>query len=154
MTYRKVHGVGIFTGGTWCVGYLYTRLGWFNCSEPPRTSSNLFMAEKARRVECFHMSSGWFDYTEPSLPTGWNRVCSTLGRGGSTFTEASLTTSSREEQGVYGTHTLGRGGSIPANHLEPLHGRGNRVCRVRSNEFGVVRQYKLSLTTSSREELL
>ena len=75
MTYRKVHGVGIFTGGTWCVGYLYTRLGWFNCSEPPRTSSNLFMAEKARRVECFHMSSGWFDYTEPSLPTGWNRVC-------------------------------------------------------------------------------
>ena len=46
---------------------------------------------------------------------------------------------------MYGTYTLGRGGSIPSNHLEPLHGRGNMVCRVLSNEFGVVRQYKLSL---------
>ena len=53
---------------------------------------------------------------------------------------------------MYGTYTLGRGGSIPANHLEPLHGRGNMVCRVLSKECGVVRQNKLSLTTSSREE--
>ena len=30
---------------------------------------------------------------------------------------------------MYGTYTLGRGGSIPANHLEPLHGRGNMVCK-------------------------
>ena len=40
---------------------------------------------------------------------------------------------------VYGTCTLGRGGSIPSNHLEPLHGRGNMVCRVLSKEFGVCR---------------
>ena len=45
----------IFTGGTRCVGYLYTRS---RHSEPPRTFSNNVSAEKARCVEVFHMSSG------------------------------------------------------------------------------------------------
>ena len=30
-----------------------------------RTCSNHFSAEKARCIEVFHMSSVWFDYTEP-----------------------------------------------------------------------------------------
>ena len=54
------------------------------------------MTEIAGRVEFFHMSSEWFDSTEPSL-----------------------TTSSQKKQGVQGARTLVRGGSSASNLLEP-----------------------------------
>ena len=74
----------IFTVGTGCVGYLCATCRWFNSSEPPRTFSNHFSAEKARCVEhefgvvrlyrtcrenkvCRYLytSSGWFNRSEP-----------------------------------------------------------------------------------------
>ena len=43
---------------------------WFGeCIEPPRTFLNYIIAERARYVEFFHMRSGWFDCTEPSVTT-------------------------------------------------------------------------------------
>ena len=38
-------------------------------SSAPRTFLNYIIAERARCVEFFYMSSGWFDCTEPSLTT-------------------------------------------------------------------------------------
>ena len=38
-------------------------------SEPHRTFSNFILTERARFIDFFHTSSGWFDWTEPSLPT-------------------------------------------------------------------------------------
>ena len=61
-----------------------------------RTSSNHIIAEIARCVELFHMSSGWFDSTKPSL-----------------------TTSLQGKQGVHGSYALVRGGSSASNLLEP-----------------------------------
>ena len=46
----------IFTVGTRCVGYLYTR--WLNPLEPPRNFSNHFSAEKERCVEVFDVKFG------------------------------------------------------------------------------------------------
>ena len=65
--------------------------GWFDCTEPSlstslqgkqgeqgayalvrgarRTFPNHIIIEIARFVEFCHMSSGWFDHTEPSLST-------------------------------------------------------------------------------------
>ena len=62
--------------------------GWFKHIEPPRTFSNHITAEIARCVEFFHMSSGWFDCTEPSL-----------------------TSSLQGKQGVQGAYAPVRGGS-------------------------------------------
>ena len=75
----------IFTGEARCVWCLSTSLGWFKRIEPPRTFSNHILAELARCVEFFHMSS---DSTEPSL-----------------------TTSLQGKQGVHGAYALVRGGS-------------------------------------------
>ena len=66
---------------------LCTSSGWFTCIEPPRTFSNHIIAEIARCVEFFHMSSVWFDCTKPSL-----------------------TTSLQGTQGVQGAYALVRGG--------------------------------------------
>ena len=63
-----------------------------NFLEPSRTTS----MQKTMCVEVYHMSSGWFDYTEPFR-----------------------TTSSQGDQGVYNTYTLVPGGSTTANFLEP-----------------------------------
>ena len=95
--------------------------GWFKRIEPPRTFANHISAEIARCVEFFHMSSGWFDCTEPSL-----------------------TTSFQGKQGLQGAYALVRGGSSASNLLEPsrtstvpnLHlYRGNKVCRVLVDEL-------------------
>ena len=52
-----------------CVqGALCTGSGRFKHSEPPRTFSNYILTELARYIEFFYTSSGWFDWTEPSLP--------------------------------------------------------------------------------------
>ena len=71
-------------------------LGWFKRIEPPLTFSNHISAERARCVEFFHMSSGWFDCTEPSL-----------------------TTSLQGKQGVQGARAPVGGGSSASNLLEP-----------------------------------
>ena len=67
--------------------------------------SNHLIAEIARCVEFFHMSSGWFDCTEPSSLQGKQGVqgARALVRGGSSASnllEPSRTTSSQSEQGV------------------------------------------------------
>ena len=59
----------IFTEETRCAGFSYTSSGWFKRREPPRTVLNHIMTEIAGRVEFFPLNSGWFDCTEPSLPT-------------------------------------------------------------------------------------
>ena len=53
------------TGETRCAGH-EVGVVWFERFEPPRTSSNHIIAERAR---FFHRSSGWFNCTEPSLTT-------------------------------------------------------------------------------------
>ena len=82
--------------GNKCAGCVCTSLGWFKRIEPPRTVSNLIIAEIARCVDFFRMSSGWFDCTEPSLPT-----------------------SLQGKQGLQGAYALVRGGSSTSNLLEP-----------------------------------
>ena len=61
-----------------------------------RTFSNHIITELQRCVEFFHMSSGWFDCTEPSV-----------------------TTSLQWKQGVQGVYGLVQGGSSASNLLEP-----------------------------------
>ena len=61
----------IFTWGTRCV-CTYTLVP--GGSTTANLFSKHFSTKKARRVEVFRMSSGWFDYTEPHLHRG-NKVC-------------------------------------------------------------------------------
>ena len=79
------------------IDFFHTSSGWFDCTEPSLTTSlqgiqgvqgaictssmrfkhierhrtflNYILTEIARNIEFFHMSSGWFDCTEPSLTT-------------------------------------------------------------------------------------
>ena len=44
-----------------------TGSGRFKHIEPHRTFCNYILTEIARYIEFFYMSSGWFDWTEPSL---------------------------------------------------------------------------------------
>ena len=101
-----------------CVEFFHMSSGWFDCPEPslttsfqgkqgvqgayalvrggssaPRTFSKHIIAEIARCVEFFHMSSGWFDCTELSRTTSL--------------------------QGVQGAYALVLGGSSASNLLEP-----------------------------------
>ena len=48
---------------------LHSGSEWFNCIEPPPTFLKHFIVEKIKCVGVIHMSSGWFDSTEPSLST-------------------------------------------------------------------------------------
>ena len=50
-------------------GAICTGSGRFKHIEPYRTFSNFILTEKARYIEYFHTSSGWFDCTEPSPTT-------------------------------------------------------------------------------------
>ena len=50
-------------------GALCTCSGRFKHVEPHRTFSNYLFTEIARYKEFFYTSSGWFDWTKPSLPT-------------------------------------------------------------------------------------
>ena len=61
-----------------------------------KTYTNHIITEIARCVEVYHMSSGWFDRTEPSL-------CTSL----------------QGKQGVQGAYALVRGGSSTSNLIEP-----------------------------------
>ena len=108
--------------------------GWFDCTEPSlstslqgkqgmegayalvrggSSTSNLlephhYKDSKVCREFC-HMSSGWFDHTEPSLST-----------------------SLQGKQGMEGAYALVRGGSSTSNLLEPHHYKDSKVCRVNS----------------------
>ena len=86
----------IFRGETRCAGCLCTSSGWLKRIEPSRTFSIHIIAEIARRVEFFHMSSGWFNCTKPSL-----------------------TTSVEGKQGEQGAYALVLGGSSASNLHEP-----------------------------------
>ena len=79
----------------WCAGCLCTCSGWFKHIEPHRTFSNHIITEIARCLEFCHLSSGWFDCTEPSLST-----------------------SLQGKQGVQGAYALVRGGSSTSNLVE------------------------------------
>ena len=48
-------------------GAICTGSGRFKHIEPRRTFSIYILTEIARYLDFFHMSSGWFDWTEPSL---------------------------------------------------------------------------------------
>ena len=51
------------------LGVICTGSGRFKHIEPHRTFSNYIFTEIARYIDFFHTSSGWFDWTEPSLTT-------------------------------------------------------------------------------------
>ena len=141
-----------------CVEFFHRSSGWFDCTEPSLTTalqgkqgvqrafalvrggsstSNLLepsqTTELARCGKLCHMSSEWFDCTEPSLAT-----------------------SLQGKQGVQGAYALVRGGSSTANLLEPPHHRASKVWReelTRSVEFFHMRSgwfdcSEPSLTTS------
>ena len=110
----------IYTGETRCRVLMHL----FRVVQEHRTSSNHIMTEIAGRVEFIHMSSGWFDCTEPSL-----------------------TTSLQGKQSVQGAHALVRGGSSVSDLLEPSRTTSSqrycsKVCSVLPHEFGVVRLYR------------
>ena len=87
----RTFSIYIVTGETRC-----TSSGWFKHIEPYRTFSNHIITKIARCVEFCHMSSGWFDCTEPSLSTSLQGKQDALVRGGSSTSnliEPSRTTS-------------------------------------------------------------
>ena len=67
--FRLYRTFSIYIVETRCAGCLCTCSGWFKHIEPHRTFPNQIITEIARCVEFCHMSSGWFDRTEPSLST-------------------------------------------------------------------------------------
>ena len=84
-----------------------TSSGWFKHIKPHQTYTTHIITEIARCVEVYHMSSGWFDCTEPSL-------C--------------------RKQGVQGAYAIVRGGSSTLNLIEPTrttssHTVDSKVCR-------------------------
>ena len=90
-----------------------------------RTTSNLLESHHYRDSKVCrvcHMSSGWFDCTEPSLST-----------------------SLQGQQGMQGVvHLFGvvQAHRTSSNLLEPHHYKDSKVCIVLSHEFGVVRLYR------------
>ena len=86
----------IVTGETRSAGCLGNSSGWFKHSEPHRTYSNHNITELARCGEVCHISSEWFDCTEPSLSTAL-----------------------QGKQGVQGAYALVRGGSSTSYLSEP-----------------------------------
>ena len=86
----RTFSVYIVTGETRSAGaYALVRGG--------SSTSNHIITEIAMCVEFCHMSSGWFDCTEPSLST-----------------------SLQGKQGVQGAYSLVRGGSSIPNLIEPF----------------------------------
>ena len=71
----------IVTGETGCAGCLCPTSWLVKPSEPHRTFSNHIITEIATCVSFYHMSSEWFDSTEPSIysVTGKTRCASCLG---------------------------------------------------------------------------
>ena len=65
------------TVSLWCEGCLCTSSGCFKHIEPRRTFPNHIITEIAKCVEFCHMSSGWFDCTEPHYYRD-SKVCRVL----------------------------------------------------------------------------
>ena len=97
-----------------------------------RTFSNFILTEIARYIDFFHMSSGWFNCTEPSPTTSLQGIQGVQGAiwssGWFDCTEPSLTTSLQGKQGVQGAYALVRGGSRASNLFKPHHRRDNKKC--------------------------
>ena len=62
-------GSGRLQGIEGIQGAICTSWKRFKHFEPHRTFSNCSLTELARYIDFFHVSSGWFDWTEPSLTT-------------------------------------------------------------------------------------
>ena len=59
----------VLVRGTGVQGALCTRSKRFKHLEPQRTFSTYSLTKLARCIDFFHRSSGWFNWTEPSLTT-------------------------------------------------------------------------------------
>ena len=122
-----------------------------------RTSSNLLEPEIARCVELFHMSSGWFNSTEPSLTTS---PCTPCFHCKDVVREGSVQSNHPELMCENSTHLAisamiwfekVRGGSMHLNHPELVHKHPCYLCSdvVREGSkrfckpcFRVVRLYR------------
>ena len=90
----------------------YTRSGWCQHIEPPRTC---FSTERARRAKVCHRSAGCFDRTAPPLAASLPRQ---QGCG------PALSTPLQGKQGRQGVFVLVRGGSNTANLSAPSQPTG------------------------------
>ena len=117
----------------------------FKQIEPHRTFSNYSHTERARYIDFFHTSSGWFDWTEPSPTTslqGIQGVLNALLREVHTSSNL-LELYPHRESKVY--RLLSHGFRVVRLHrtssslLEPQRHRASKVWRVLSQECGVVR---------------
>ena len=123
-------------GATRCAGCLCSSLGWFKHIEPHRTYTNDIITEIARCGEVYHMRSGWFDCTEPSLSTS---LQGKQGVQGAYATSSNLLTTHHLYRCVEFYHSTG-----------PLYlqqSRKFRVCRVVVHLFGVVQAHRTSSKT-------
>ena len=101
--------------------FFHTSSGWFDCTKPsPNTSlqgiqgvqgaictgsgrfkhiepslTNYILTKIATYIEFFYTSSGWFDWTEPSLTTSLQGIQGVQDSGRFKHIEPSLTTSSQ-----------------------------------------------------------
>ena len=107
---------------------LYTGSGWFNRGAPPRTFSNLFSAEKTMCVVVFHLSSGWYDETEPPTHKG-RKVCTVhlhlfrVVQPRRTSSHLLEPLQCRENNVRSGLSPEFRGGATRQNHLRTRGGR-------------------------------
>ena len=109
----RTFSIYIVIGETSCAGCLCTSSGWFKHTEPLRTFSNYILTEILL-----------FAYSRVNV--GRLVTCTKWG--------------TKEIKGAY---ALVRGAHrTSSNLLEPHHYRDSKVCRVLSNEFGVVRLYR------------
>ena len=98
-------------------GAICTSSGRFKRIEPHRTFSNDIHTERARYIDFFYMSSGWFDWTEPSPTTSLHGI---EGVQGALVREVQATRTS-------------------SNLLEVHSQRASKVNRLLSHELGVIR---------------
>ena len=62
------------TSDTMRAGCICTGSGRFTHIEPHRTFSPYILTEIARYIDLFYTSSGWFDWTEPTLTTSLQEI--------------------------------------------------------------------------------
>ena len=95
-----------------------TSSGRFKCIEPHRTFSNYIHTERARSIDFFHTSSGWFAWTEPSPTTSLQGI-----------------------QGVQGALVREVQAKTSSNLLELLSHRDSKVNRLLLHEVGLDRTF-------------
>ena len=134
------------------VEFFYTSSGWFDWTEPSlpaslqgiegalgtswlrfkhiephRTFSNCILTERARYIDFFYTSSGWFDWPEPFLPTSLQGIEGVQG--------APCTSWMRFKHSVQRTSS---------NLIKLQPHRDSKVSRLLLYAFGVVRLYRTS----------